>query len=249
MARIIWNNLLLPDLKSSPSYFSSNIVPHFPQDIQVQRLEIDHTIVELPPIISRRSLSRTGILLNFVTLSAAPFVEKFLVQDRFSVGIYGAIEPGPTDFTVAKNLATASESDFTKKFKTEMSPKTYFFSMPNMPVAQIAIYLKSQGRASAYTHSGLAAAMALEQAKWDLKVGTVKAALVCGAFSLENPFVVLRESNRLREKEILCEGAAAVLMIADDEDKPTCPQNRGPHSFGNINELIYLLKGDPACKE
>lgn len=249
MARIIWNNLLLPNFKYPPSYFSSDIVPHFPQDIQVQRLEIDHTNVDLPSIISRRSLSRTGILLNLVTLSAASFVEKFLTQDRFSVGIYGAIEPGPTDFTVAKCLAMTSESDFTKTFKTEMSPKTYFFSMPNMPIAQIAIYLKSQGRASAYTHSRLAATMALEQAKWDLKVGTVKAALVCGAFSLENPFVVLRENNLLSEQEILCEGAAAVLMIADDTDKPARPCNIGIHSFGNINELIYLIKGDPACKE
>lgn len=233
---------MIPDLSAPPASYQTDFVPGFPTNLQVRTLPFDHESIALPTCVSRRCLSRTGILLNSLVTSVAAISEKILEQDRYSIGLYCAIEPGPTDYKIAKTLLSASPDEVTEKFKTELHPKAYFHSMPNMPIAQVAIQLNSRGRATAYTHSTLAADMALEQAEHDLNIGTVQAALVCGAFCFGNPLLVLREHKALPKGGVLCEGAGAVLLVKGESNSPEGYSNFEPNSFGNINKLIRYIQ-------
>jgi hypothetical protein len=56
---------------------------------------------------------------------------------------------------------------------------------------------------------------ALEQAEMDLMDHRVNAALVCSAFSFENPLIMERLHRTTLKNRTLCEGSGAMLLVAN----------------------------------
>lgn len=241
MAQIVWSQYLRPPAKAASFNFKSDLFPKFPKDILVKALDINHTTVELPEGITRRTLSRAGILLAYVCRDSLEVLKPFIAQDPFSVGLYSAIESGPVDFQAAQ-IMNKSDKSFSEGYRENVNPKMYFHSMPSLPAAHLSIYLGIQGRVAAFTDSVSGGRMAILQAERDLNSGQIQAALVCGAFSHENPFVVLREHQRCEQGQILCEGAAAVILVPDSEKSilSGSAQSTDAERFGNCQDFFEL---------
>lgn len=172
-------------------------------------------LVELPDRRAYRSLSRTGVLLCAAGLAAAEALGPHLAADRYRVGIYCAVDPGAQNYECARELAGRSREDFAAVFKQLNHPKRYLSQLANLPAAHLGIFLGVRGPVNVYCHSTAAALHALEQAELDLAGGTVTAALVCSAFSLEDPLLALRVRTSCPEETVIREGAAAVLLTVD----------------------------------
>ena len=241
MPKLVWSQVLIPPLQDEPILYNTDLLSEFTKKIRVKPLKIDHASVELPETISRRTLSRAGILLACASLDSIEPLKPFLARDPFSVGLYCAMEPGPVDFQAAR-LMNTSEKSFAEVYRENVSPKIYFHTMPSLPAAHISIHLGIQGRSAAFTDSVAGSGMALQQAKRDLASGRIQAALVCGAFSLESPFTVLRESKRLAAGQILCETAIAAVFISQSGGGIAADTfyDTELNRFGNCQALVEL---------
>lgn len=238
---------MLPPDEQAPELFKTELFSTFPQGIQVQTLSFNHHEAPLPGSVSRRSLSRSGVMLVSVSLPAEKVLKPFLDQDPFSVGVYCALEPGPVDFAAARKMAGSNEN-FGELYRTQVNAKAYFQTMPNLPAAQICIAFGIQGRCNIFIDSANGGQRALEQAKRDLAAQRVRAALVCGAYSLESPLVVLRDSKRKGGDRILSEGAAAVVLVSAKGEPAQRESVEKPsplpalHDYGNCRSLIELAR-------
>ncbi|MCM2277005.1 MAG: hypothetical protein NDJ89_02900 [Oligoflexia bacterium] len=247
MIQAAWSSLLRPPGKQSPEAYRAEWIPGYPSGvdagIQVKPLDVDHQEVALPDGVSRRTLSRAGVLLALACRDARPVLEREASLDRFSIGAYCAMEPGPVDLHAARVMAAEPGADFARAYQANVNPKAYFHAMPSLPIAQVGIYLGILGRMTAFTHSSLGGQMALEQANRDLAAGRVRVAVVCGAFSLENPFVVLREARRSKPGTVLCEGAFCLVLRAPARLANLAPAEGRMERYGNIDTLMEMLIG------
>jgi hypothetical protein len=173
-------------------------------------------LADLPDRRAYRSLARTGVMLCAVGLPAAAALAPWLERDPYAVGIYCAIESGPQNYAGARELAGRPRADFAPLFKQANHPKRYLTQLANLPAAHLGIFLGVRGPVNVFCHSRAACGHALEQAAIDLAEGRLAAALVCSAFSLEDPLLALR--SRLDwPAPVLAEGAAALVMVPGEE--------------------------------
>jgi len=215
MSRVLWSNVLLPPAELPAQPFRSEL---YGDKILLERtkaLPIAERQAELPDRRVYRSLSRCGVLLSLVGLAARDALVPFLEADPFSVGIYCAVENGPVDFASAREMAQGKASDFAPLYKKLINPKMYLRQLPSLAPAQTGIFLGILGPLQVYNDSRQGGLLALSQAEIDLTEGRVAAALVCSAFSFENPLIMERIARRELKGRILCEGAGALLLTAD----------------------------------
>lgn len=220
MSKILWGDVLVPGAETpaqdfiSPLYGDALCVPNTKAVPLVERE------AALPDPRVFRSMSRAAILLSVVGLRAKGEIENFLREDPFSVGIYCAVENGPVDFESTKQMFQAGvvKENFGDLYKKYRNPKMYLKQLPNLAAAQLGIFLGVLGPMHVYNHSRSGSIAALEQAEQDLLHKRVKAALVCSAFSFENPLVVERARRESPKGRVLCEGAGALLLAADGKE-------------------------------
>jgi hypothetical protein len=203
------------------------------------------TLIALPDPRASRALSRAGCLLIAAGLDGREALAPFLELDPFRVGIYCAVENGPNDYGSAREMVPTSAEDFAATYRRLRSAKQYFKQLANVPAAQLGIFLGVNGPLNVFNHSERAALHALEQAEEDLGDGVVEAALVCSAFSLEDPLVTARTRQRTGADVVLSEAAACILLVADGELRdwrclrsPTSPTP----SWGLASPLVTLCQ-------
>jgi hypothetical protein len=219
----------------------------YESDIGVPRAAVfpqsDEALVELPDARAYRALSRAGLLLIAAGLRCRDVLAPFLKEDAYAVGIYCALEMGPNDFNCAKQMVDTSPEQFAATYKSLRSAKQYFQQLPTVPPSQLAIFLNVMGPQFVYQHSRFGCLQGLEQAEFDLNTCRVRAALVCSAFSLEDPLVSLAACRQKTESTILSEGAAVLLLVHNGEytdwrgaaDSESC-------FYGIAHDLVMLAK-------
>jgi hypothetical protein len=216
MSRILWTHSVTPGAEAP---VEDRVYEVYDPTLVVRRTraipEPNRRLVELPDRRAYRSLSRAGVLLSAAGLPAREVLAPFLERDRYRVGIYCAADPGPQNYRGARELLDERDG-FAEGFRRHNHPKVYFTQLANLPPAQLAIFLDLRGPVNVYKHSRAAALHALEQAELDLATDLVDAALLCAAFSLEDPLLCLRE-RRSAPEAVLSEGAGALVLVAGGE--------------------------------
>jgi hypothetical protein len=247
VSRIVWKLALRPPLGNGPKRHRYDL---YDGDVGVPNTltfpEPDEELVQLPDARAYRSLSRAGLLLIAAGLRGQEVLSPFLTEDPFSVGVYCAMENGPNDFNSAKQMINTLPSDFAVTYKELRSPKQYLKQLPNVPPSQLAIILGISGQLNVYQHSRFGCLHALDQAEVDLTIGAVQAALVCSAFSLEDPLLSLRASRSVPKSVILCEGAAALILVpngAYTDWRSRLRANEG-YFHGIAQDLVMLAAMD-----
>lgn len=242
MSQLQWAHALTP----SSAEPRDRVYDIYDGDFRVARTaafpEKDEELVQLPDGRAYRSLSRAGLLLVAAGLPARDVLAPILETDPFSVGIYCAIENGPNDYASAKSMRNTAPVEFAAAYKALRSPKYYFKMLANVPPSQLGIFLGAMGPLYTYTHSRLACRQALEQAEWDLATSTVRAALVCGAFTLDDPLLAMRTRRATPAGTTLSEGAACLVLTAGAEptDWSWLPSRPSSCSYGIATDLVTL---------
>ncbi len=244
MSRISWKQALRPSPNAAPQRLTYELYDNCDFSIpQTCSLPLtDEQIVELPEPRSFRSLNRAGLMLSAVGLQAREAVAPYLAEDPFSVGLYCAMQDGPDDYKTAKQMANTPPEDFAKHYKLLRSSKQFLREVGSVQASFLSIFLGTMGPLYGFTHSRWAVLHALEQAECDLKTGVVKAALVGSAFSLEDPLLSMRIRRSIPSDSVLCEGAAAVVLTANDEYtdwRSAMPEN-GACYYGTAHDLVLL---------
>ena len=202
----------------------------------------DEEIVQLPEPKAQRTLGRTGLLLMAAALQSRAPLEPFLKDDPFSIGIYCALENGPQDYQCCKRMAYTPPEEFARLYKSLRSPTQFLRQIPNIPPAQLCIFLGIMGPQNVFTHSRWGCIHALEQAEFDLRSRIVRVALICSAFSLEDPLLAMRIRRSLPGGCTISEGAAAMALVDDDTytDWRSKLQSHSPHFYGTAHDLVQL---------
>jgi hypothetical protein len=235
MSQIIWSEALIPGENIPVQEF---IPEYYDGKIRIEKtkaLPIIDRQANLPDRRVYRSLSRVGILLSLVCLKAREELNIFLRKDPFSIGVYCAVENGPVDFASAKQMVNVPKEAFADSYKKLFNPKMYLRQLPNLAACQMGIFLGLLGPANVYNNSSYGSLHALEQAEMDLSDNRINAALVCSAFSFENPIMMERIRRSVLNERILCEGAGAMLLVADGTEKSWQDIN-----YENTNEYFGI---------
>jgi hypothetical protein len=219
MSRIVWSEVLIPGDNIPVQEFVSDYYDGKIRLEKTKALPIVDRQAELPDRRVYRSLSRAGILLSLVCLKARKEIDIFLRSDPFSVGVYCAAENGPVDFAAAKQMVNLRGESFSDAYRRLFNPKMYLRQLPNLAACQMGIFLGLLGPTNVYNNSMHGSLQALEQAEMDISDNRIKAALVCSAFSFENPILMERIRRSVLDERILCEGAGAMLLVADGAEK------------------------------
>lgn len=219
MSKIVWKQALRPPDGEARCHRYE----FYDGDLCVPRTTIfadsNEQLVQLPDARAYRALSRAGLLLVAVALRGREVLAQCIREDAFRIGIYCAIEQGPNDFNCAKQMINTPSGEFAASYKALRSPKQYFKQLPNVPASQLAIFMEVTGPQVVYQHSRYGCLHALDQAEFDLSTGLVCQALVCSAFSLEDPLLSIRTWQSLSRPMTICEGAAAIVLQSDGQYK------------------------------
>lgn len=175
-------------------------------------------IVKLPDSRCSRALSRAGILLAAVSVRCRQVLEPFIKRDPFSVGIYSAMENcqnDKSDYLCASSSMNVSLSEQQRIFKQCFSTKHVLKQAASIPASQVGIFLGIMGPQNVFTHSEAAGIHAIEQAECDLQTGRVRVAVVCSAFAMADPLVVMRMRSRAGGR-IFREAAVAMVLVNSD---------------------------------
>lgn len=242
MSRVIWKNLLLPDLQSVPTTLHD---PDY-QDVveNVRFYPEESSKISIPDAKAFRSMSRASIFLSHICVPAREAMSSFLQESPFSIGIYCAVENGPIDApSTNKILQQNAPEKFAEFYRKFRNPKMYLKQLPNLVPAQMGISLGLQGPMNIYTHSTAGSLHALEQAEWDLKNQFVKAALVCSAHAFDDFLVIRRE--RHFDSRCITEAAGAMLLVNDGEftDWNARIQEDKNNFYGISDQMINTIKG------
>lgn len=214
MSRILWSNALVPGPDVMEQSFSNE---HYGSLLTIPRtkaLSIEERKAPLPDRKAYRSMSRAGVLLALVCLEGREAMQPFLDKSPFDIGVYCAIENGPVDLGSTRVMLRVSREDFAEEYRKQRNPKMFLKQVTNLAPAQMGIFLGIMGSFNVYNSSAYGSLHALEQAEIDLQEERVAAALVCSAFSFEDPLVLERIRRKDLKERILCEGAGACLLTA-----------------------------------
>lgn len=240
MSRIIWEKVLTPDLKATPTVLQNDIYKDIVENVRSYPQASE--AIAIPDAKAFRSMSRSSVFLSHMAMDAAPHFKKFQEKTPFTIGIYCAVENGPIDAPSTQKILDQNDpakfADYYRKFR---NPKMYLKQLPNLIPAQMGISFNLQGPMNVYTHSTQGSIQALEQAEWDLKVGTVEAALVCTAHAFDDFLVVKRE--RVSDMRTINEGAGAMLLVPNDQFTDWAkliPEDK-QNWFGISDQIVQLL--------
>lgn len=243
MSTILWKRALIPSPDEVAGETSWDLYEGTMRAAATLRLPFaDEALVDLPDARAYRALSRAGLLLAAVGLQSREALHPFISHDPYGIGLYCALELGPNDYNSAKQMIDTTPLAFAASYKALRSAKQYFKMLPNVPPAQLAIFLGVMGPMAVFNHSSLGAGHALDQAEYDLHTGAVKAALVCSAFSLEDPLLSMRTRRTVGPAPVLCEGAGCLVLVPDGlyTDWRAARRTDGPCAFGIANDVVEL---------
>lgn len=251
MSRVLSSHVLMPGEDIPVKPFTS---PYYGNSLRIEKtksLSIEGMPGSLPDKRAHRSMSRSGLFLSLACLELQGDIEPFLAESPFSIGIYCAVENGPVELKTAVQMLDIPVEDFAEQYRKVHNPKMFLMQLPNLAAAQMGIFLGIMGPMNVYNSSAYGSIHALEQAEEDLLEGRVSAALVCSAFSFENPLVLERIRRQKLDERILCEGSAAMLLTADGQKSEwrDIDCNATTSYYGISHQLIFQItnKGRVKC--
>jgi hypothetical protein len=219
VSRISWKESLRPLPSDAPQCRVYDVYNDF--DFRIPRTSVlplsNQEIVTVPDRRNGRVLNRAGLMLAAVGLQSRSELAGFLNDDSFSVGLYCAVEDGPEDYEIAKEMVQTEPENFARTYKHLRSSKQFLRQIANIQSSMLGIFLGIMGPQYVFSHSRWGCLQALEQAEFDLHNGVVRAALVCTAFSLEDALLNMRVRREIPESAVLCEGAAALVLLPNGE--------------------------------
>jgi hypothetical protein len=243
VSTILWKRALIPSPDEAPGETTWGLYEGTLRAAGTRRLPFtDEALVDLPDPRAYRALSRAGLLLVAAGLESREALQPFVAADPYRVGLYCALESGPNDYNSAKQMIDTAPEEFAASYKALRSAKQYFKMLPNVPPAQLAIFLGVMGPMAVFNHSSLGGCHALDQAEYDLHEGLVSAALVCSAFSLEDALLAVRTRLTTGPVPVLCEGAGCLVLVPDGRytDWRACHRTNGTRAFGIANDVVGL---------
>ena len=248
MSKILWSNALVPGPDVMEQSFSNE---HYGSLLMIPRtkaLSVEERKAPLPDRKAYRSMSRAGVLLALVCLEGREAMQPFLDKSPFDIGVYCAIENGPVDLGSTRAMLHVSREDFAEEYRKLRNPKMFLKQVTNLAPAHMGIFLGIMGPLNVYNSSAYGSLHALEQAEIDLQEERVAAALVCSAFSFEDPLILERVRRKELKERILCEGAGACLLTADGtySDWNDLDYSDTESYYGISHQIIMqtLTKGD-----
>lgn len=207
----------------------------------VRRIPVsDDAIVELPDTRALRVLSRAGLILYRATSACKNSLAHTLGQDPTRVGLYCAIDQGPMEYSVMAKIARAPEIEMNKILRQHLPPKQLFRSGSNIAAAQTSIFLGIHGPMHSFLHGKFGALHAWTQAELDLKQGVIDTALVCGAFSLEDPLLNQKTLLDCPPGSPLSEGGAAIVLRAGQHFPLDVTRSMHEPYYGSADALVRL---------
>jgi len=244
MSTIHWCHALTPgpDVHEQPfadeHYRDAIVIP------KTKALPVEARKAPLPDRKVYRSMSRSGILLSLACLKGRKAIQPFLDDSPFSVGIYCAIENGPVDLPSAYAMVDVPREDFADCYRKYRNPKMFLTQVTNLAPAQMGIFLSIMGPMNVYNSSVYGSVHAIDQACQDLDEGRVAAALVCSAFSFEDPLVLERVRRWELGDRVLCEGAGAMILTSGKQGSalPCYDSDDGEHYYGIAHQIICQIK-------
>ncbi len=244
MSQIIWSEALVPGNDVPIQNYTSEFYGDKIRLEKTKALPIEERKANFPDRRVYRSMSRASVLLSLVCLKAKQEIKGFLERDPFSIGIYCAVENGTVDFESTKEMISVTSETFGYMYKKHRSPKMYLKQLPNLAAAQMGIFLGILGPMHIYNSSGFGSIHALEQAEADLIDHRVNAALVCSAFSFENPLIMGRMNQTILNNRILCEGSGAILLVANETetDWKECDYIHTDAFYGISHQIIIQIE-------
>jgi len=220
MSLVLYKTHLIPDLNTRPVDLKFEVMgDHFSIANTIKLENSDKELGQLPDRRAARAMGRSSLLLSAVGLQTQEILSSFIKKDCYRVGLYCAIDNGPDDYQCIQALMNTNESEFATIYKKNRSPKQYLKQLPNLAGAQLGIFLGIQGPLNVFIHSQYGPLHALEQAEFDLNNNLIDAALVCAAFSLEDPLLCHRVRKDYPGEAVLTEGAAALVLVSGGEKK------------------------------
>ncbi len=217
MSRILWSKAIVPGSDVEEKVYTNEYYGDSLRLPRTKTLPVEERKAALPDRRVYRSMSRAGVLLSLACLEGREVMQPFLDDSPFSVGVYCAIENGPVDLRSAHAMLDVSRENFAEQYRKLRNPKMYLMQVTNLAPAQMGIFLGIMGPLQVYNTSTCGGIHALEQAEMDMADGRVSAALVCSAFSFENPLVLERIRRLELHDRVLCEGAGALLLLPDGQ--------------------------------
>ncbi len=244
MLNLIWSNQLTPTAQSPVGPKTYEVYPsHFEIPLTRAIEKEDKDLGELPDRRAIRSMSRASVMLSSVCLQGKEIIAPYVQAAPFEVGIYCAINHGPEDYQCAKDLIGCPQSEFAARYKKSRSPKHYLKQLPNLEPAQLGIFLGIMGPVNTFNHSTQGAYQAMEHAEFDIRTNKVKVALVCSAFSLEDPLLSLKTRTEAPKDSILTEGAVAFLFTAAQDSGTSFVAKLD--KFRNVTDASYFGIANP----
>lgn len=248
VSQVICRHSIRPSLDDLPQDRVYDVYENF--DFRIVRTSSlplrDEEIVELPDPRSFRAMNRAGLLLVAAGLQCRSFLADFLAEDPFSVGLYSAIQDGPEDYKTAKQMVNTPPEEFARTYRSLRSSKQFLRQIGNIQPSLLGIFLEIMGPQYVFSHSRWGGLHALEQAEFDLQHSVVRAAIVCSAFSLEDPLISMQFRRSVADTCVLCEGAAALVLLPSDQC--TDWRSRIPvdndRFYGIAHDLVLLCEDD-----
>lgn len=158
-----------------------------------------------------RSMNRSARLLARCALKLEPSQRKFIARHAADTAIYCAVEPAVTSLDISRPIP----------------PKRALQDGASLVAPSLSIVLGAEGGVHTFSHGRFACVQALRQAQIDLRLSTVRVALVCAVSS----------------KSECSEGAVIAALTADHGMDFILSSEcaRGDLRFGVADPLIQTL--------
>lgn len=186
-----------------------------------------------------RSLNRSAELLVACALRFEAAEREAIAREGKDVGIYCAVEPTNAPVPQVMQLVSQAQGSVAKSYAQLMPPKWGLQCGASLVAAAVSIVLGVEGGVHTFCSAENACLHSLVQAQMDLRLGHIRAALVCAVNSKEDPFVVERHR---REGLEFAEGAAIVKLTEDNYSLDlTGGRRSGRLYFGAADSLMQTL--------
>jgi len=233
MSKIIGYYNFLPDLKAAP-------IKNLEYQYKDKKIFISRTqsIIDHPPLYLS---SRNATFLVYSVTEAISRFKTMNLESPFDAGIYCAIEGGSLDYFTASLLNSTQPMPV----DTQIYYENLMKNSPSIMAGLVGIQTKIMGPVLTYPSRQYGILHALEQAELHLYFGKVKKAIVATCFGFDDPILQIKERKLLKNDQILSEGAAALLLEANESrtdwhallnTKPS------PVSYGISTALVQFIK-------
>ncbi|MGZ3654084.1 MAG: hypothetical protein ACXVB9_21665 [Bdellovibrionota bacterium] len=195
-----------------------------------------------------RHLGRAGCLVMSHYKPLKEILDAKRAEPR-RIGIYSSISIGSLDWNSISELATKGFENFETIMRKKLPPKQIFKYGPNIPAAQLGIFLGATGPLYSFQDRPGENSGPLEQGVSDLLSHSIDYAIVVAAFSLEDPLQNFYNAKNISPETTPAEASAGLLLSRESLQAlnlrgPSRPRRNS--YLGTADSLIRRLEATHA---